>query len=339
MSRQTHRARPQSAVRFRQTRMGPLGSDVDQAVDTSPFVVAQRARLQQVFGDAADLGVHPAPVASGAVAPVQRVKGKARGKRQKKKLAERAERGDTREVAPSRAERRRRGQEADLRLGVEALNRRERVALAEANRNQQEAVHGPRRRRREQYRAHEARLERAQRNREAQEAIHGPRRQATAEAAALAAVQQEIAAIEAQRLQGDAQRQAPVLPPAPVPALSAADRFAADFPEAVRIRPLDTLEVILGQPNGDQFDGAATFISSTFKKQPRNLTPFEGLPVFHDTKGGGQGGFTIFGVQVGDDRFLIAHGRHRGNAYLIDWSCAGGAHRWAEGQEVGFGIV
>jgi hypothetical protein len=115
---------------------------------------------------------------------------------------------------------------------------------------------------------------------------------------------------------------------------SASDAFADKYPHAIRIKPLDSLKDAL---KGTIFLDHQKFVTSTFKAQSKNMPKFDGNVIYHDTQGGGGGGFTIFGVIVGDDRFLIAHGGHTKNIgeYFINWCCKDGVTGW-EGNNVSY---
>lgn len=117
--------------------------------------------------------------------------------------------------------------------------------------------------------------------------------------------------------------------------LSVEDKFAQDYPNAIRIRPMDSVKTAL---KGTAFASHMSFVSSTFSKPSPNLPRFDGHTVYHDTQGGSGGGFTIFGVIVGSDKFLIAHGRHssvKGVDYQINWVCASKVAGW-DGNSVSF---
>ena len=302
------------------------------------------ARAMAASGSA---GMPGTVAATGAAAPapatIQRLKGEGRGRRQKKKLAEREAEGLVRETLPSRAERRRLAEEADLQEVVKSVGRREgyvahekRVKRAEAHRKTQDARHaeqtGKRTRRQE---ARAAALAEQQSESDAM----ARRKQQSLEQAEADAVQREIEEAEASGKAAATKKATP--PPVTLaPVLSPEDQFAAQFPGAVRIAPMDGIKKVLdAHPNGHQFSNNQNFISSAFKLPSPTLTRFEGQTVYHDTQGGGGGGFTIFGVKVGNDRFLIAHGHHKGKGYEVDWSCAPDTHRWGRGADVGYGVV
>ncbi|WP_445946282.1 hypothetical protein [Shewanella sp.] len=124
-------------------------------------------------------------------------------------------------------------------------------------------------------------------------------------------------------------------PVATVKALSPEDQFAKEYPNAIRIGAMDSVKNAV---KGTPFEDHQSFISSTFQKPSPNLPKFNGHTVYHDTQGGSGGGFTIFGVLVGNDKFLIAHGHHssvKGVDYALDWVCAN-VTGWNKGS-VSFG--
>ncbi|MGE3511900.1 MAG: DUF4157 domain-containing protein [Vicinamibacterales bacterium] len=272
---------------------------------------------------------------------IQRVRGTGRGRRQKKRIEEQ---GGTAPVLPGRAVRRRAAQEADLQATAASVE----VRHEEHQRTQ---------RRKEGYAAHKARVRRADANRRAQEKRHETQRskrtqresarvkahqeQTTEETERLerrdriyadVALQQELAQIGSP---GQLQPPQPVaqLPVAQPPQLGPADQFAADHPDAIRIRPMDSLKKVL---KGTDFESHQSFVTSAFNAPSPRLPRFDGHTVYHDTQGGGGGGFTVFGVIVGGDQFLIGHGRHKrddADAYKLNWSCDQTVAGW-DGAEV-----
>ncbi len=154
------------------------------------------------------------------------------------------------------------------------------------------------------------------------------------------AIQAEVAAaLQSGKSAADRKRTPAPLGP-PTGRLAPADQFEADFPEAVHFKPLDGIKAVLSRhPNGSEFEDHQNFISSTFKTPSASLPRFAGQTVYHDTQGGSGGGFAIFGVMIGDDRFLVAHGHHKGAGYQIDWSCVPGDPVWGIGNDIGYGTT
>jgi hypothetical protein len=114
------------------------------------------------------------------------------------------------------------------------------------------------------------------------------------------------------------------------------DQFALDFPTAIRIRPLDSLKKEL---KGTDFADHQSFVTSAFSKPSPTLPKFDGHTIYHDTQGGSGGGFTVFGVMVGGDRFLIAHGGHsskKGVDYTINWCCDSTVPGWTT-KDISYG--
>jgi hypothetical protein len=334
----------QAQGRVQPTQRSSIGVPMNDDARLEHEASTMGARAMAIGASASVPGTAPATSAvAPAPATVQRVKGKGRGRRQKKKLEEREEAGVVMETLPGRAERRRLAQEADLQEIVRSVGRREgylahekRVKRAETNLKTQTARHAEQTGKRT--RRQEARAEALAEQRSESDAM-ARRRQKSLDEAEAESVQREIEEAQASG-KAAATKKATPTPVTVAPILSAEDQFAAQFPGAVRIGPMDGIKKVLdAHPNGHQFSDNQNFISSAFKLPSPTLTRFEGQTVYHDTQGGGGGGFTIFGVKVGNDRFLIAHGHHKGKGYEVDWSCVPDTHRWAAGADVGYGVV
>lgn len=332
-------------VQQAQGRVGALhpgGINSDPTLEREADVMGAHAAqtgFTSVVGHGAPSAAE-APLTAATTPVVQRIRGTGRGRRQKKRIEEQ---GGTAPVLPGRAARRRAEQEADLEATAASVE----VRHEEHQRTQ---------RRKEGYAAHKARVRRAGANRRAQEKRHETQRsKRTNREEARVKAHQELTTEETERLErrdriyadvalqqelaqiGTPGQQPPQpvaqLPLAQAPQLGPADQFAADHPDAIRIRPMDSLKKIL---KGTDFESHQSFVTSAFSAPSPRLPRFDGHTVYHDTQGGGGGGFTVFGVIVGGDQFLIAHGRHKrddADAYKLNWSCDPTVAGW-DGAEV-----
>lgn len=118
--------------------------------------------------------------------------------------------------------------------------------------------------------------------------------------------------------------------------------FARSHPKAIWIPPGESIKKCL---RGTPFQTHQNFVTGAFQKQSPTLPRCDGHILYHDTQGGTQGGFTVFGIIIGDHQFVIAYGKHSRTSsgkkttdqYKIEWSAVSGV--WGEGKTVEYNVT